>query len=228
MSADLVSVVVAAHDEEAFIAEALRSVLAQTHGAIELIVVDDGSTDATAALAAELGARVIRQPRRGQSAARNAGLAVANGAFWASFDADDVMPPDRLRRQVEHLESHPQDDAVVGLAEAFVSPGERRPAHYNPVWSDGPYAGHPGTMLARRRVLEVVGGYDERLRLGEDVDWLARAHEAGVRVGSVAEVCLRYRVHRGNTSSDTGANRRATLAALRASVHRRRGGTADA
>jgi len=190
-------------------------------------VVDDGSFDRTADIAAGLGVRVVRQPHRGQSAARNAGLAVARGDFWAIFDADDVMPPERLARQVAYLEEHPEAGMVLGLAEAFVSPGEPRPSHFNPVWDEGPYRGHWGTMLARRGVLDVVGTFDETLALGEDVEWMGRANDAGVCAGQVDQVCLRYRIHRGNTSSDTRANQLATLRVLRASVRRRREGTTD-
>ena len=80
----LVSVVVAAFDEEAFIAEALGSVLAQTYRDVEVIVVDDGSSDRTVEIAQELGARVLRQTHEGAAAARNAGLAVASGEYGRS------------------------------------------------------------------------------------------------------------------------------------------------
>jgi glycosyltransferase involved in cell wall biosynthesis len=227
VSGGLVSVVMPAFQEEAFIGEALGSVLAQTYRPVEVIVVDDGSSDRTADIAAGLGVRVVHQPHRGQSAARNAGLAVARGGLWAIFDADDVMPPDRLSHQVAYLEEHPEAGMVLGLTEAFVSPGEPRPPHFNPVWDDGPYRGHWGTMLARRAVLDVVGPFDEALALGEDVEWMGRATDAGVCAGHVEQVCLRYRIHRGNTSSDTRANQLATLKVLRASVRRRREVTAD-
>jgi glycosyltransferase involved in cell wall biosynthesis len=227
VSGALVSVVMPALDEEAFIAEALQSVLAQTYRPVEIIVVDDGSSDRTADIAVEHGVRVVRRPHGGQAAARNAGVAVARGAYWAIFDADDVMPPERLSRQVAYLEEHPELGIVLGLAEAFVSPGEPRPPHFNPIWDDGPYRGHWGTLLARRSVADLVGPFNEALALGEDVEWMGRANAAGVPVGYVDHVCLRYRIHRGNTSSDIGANRRATLSVLRASVRRRRAEPAD-
>lgn len=227
MSGALVSVVMPAFDEESFIAEALRSVLAQTYRPVEIIVVDDGSSDRTAEIATEHAVGVCRQPHGGPAAARNAGLAVARGAYWAIFDADDVMPPQRLSNQVAYLDEHPEAGMVLGLAEAFVTPGEPRPAHFNPVWDDGPYRGHWGTMLARRSVLDVVGPFNDALALGEDVEWMARANDAGVHAGQLDQVCLRYRIHRGQTSSDPRANRLATLRVLRASVHRRRQGAAD-
>jgi len=227
VSAGLVSVVIPAFDEEVFIAEALRSVLAQTYHPVEVIVVDDGSSDRTAEIAEAHGVSVLRQPHLGASAARNAGLVAARGEYWTVFDADDVMPPERLARQVAHLVEHPELGMVLGLTEAFVTPGEPRPAHFNPVWDDGPYRGHPGTTMARREVLGLVGPFDETLRLGEDIDWQTRAKDAGVSAGQVDRVCLRYRIHRANSSSDTHANLLATLGVLRTSVHRRQRRSAD-
>jgi glycosyltransferase involved in cell wall biosynthesis len=218
----LVSVVMAAFEEEAFIAEALASVLAQTYRPVEVIVVDDGSGDRTAAIAAGLGVRVLHRSHMGASSARNAGLAAAKGDFWTIFDADDVMPPERLSRQVAYLEEHPEAGMVLGLTEAFVSPGEQRPPHFNPIWDEGPFPACAGTMLARRGVLDVVGRYDETVQLAYDVEWLARAKDAGVVAGHVEHVCLRYRIHAANTSADAPAVHRAMLGLLRASVSRRR------
>jgi glycosyltransferase involved in cell wall biosynthesis len=227
VSGRLVSVVMPAFEEEAFISEALRSVLAQTYHPVEVIVVDDGSGDRTAEIAEAHDVRLLRRPHRGASAARNAGLAVAKGAYWTIFDADDVMPPDRLARQVEHLEQHQELGMVLGLTEAFVSPGEPRPPHYNPVWDDGPFPACAGTMLARREVFALVGPFDEELPLGEDVDWLARAKDAGVSAGQLDHVSLRYRIHRANSSANAPAVHMAMLGLLRTSVHRRRAASAD-
>ena len=222
MSGGLVSVVMAAFEEEAFIGEALESVLAQSYRPVEVIVVDDGSGDRTAEIAAAAGVRVLRQAHLGPAAARNAGLAVAEGEYWTIFDADDVMPPERLECQVAHLQRHPELGIVLGLTEAFVTPGEPRPVHFNPAWDNGPFPGHPGTTLARRQVLDRVGPFNEDLQLGEDADWQARAKDAGIRAGQIDDLCLRYRIHRRNTSSDIEANRLATLKVLRESVRRRR------
>jgi glycosyltransferase involved in cell wall biosynthesis len=211
-----------AFDEEAFIAEALRSVLAQTYRPVEVIVVDDGSGDRTAEIAQAHEVCLLRRPHLGASAARNAGLAVATGEYWTIFDADDVMPPERLARQVAHLEEHPELGMVLGLTEAFVTPGEPRPLHYNPVWDEGPFPACAGTMLARRAVLQVVGPFEESLALAYDVDWLARAKDAGVKAGQVDHVSLRYRIHRGNSSADAPAVNLAVLGLLRSSVQRRR------
>jgi glycosyltransferase involved in cell wall biosynthesis len=224
----LVSVVMPAFNEEGFIAEALESVLAQTYAPVEVVVVDDGSTDRTAEIARGCGVRVVRQAQRGSAAARNAGLAATRGEYWAIFDADDLMPAERIELQVEHLERDPEVGMVFGLTEAFVTPGQSRPAHWSPAWDDGPFPWHTTAMLARRVLLELVGHFDESRRFAEDMDWIARAKAAGVRSGHGDYLALRYRVHQGNSVADTGAVDREMLRVLRASARRQRAHRADA
>jgi glycosyltransferase involved in cell wall biosynthesis len=221
----LVSVVMTAFDEEAFIGDAVESVFAQTYRSFELIVVDDASTDRTAAIAAGFDeARVVRRSTRGGfAAARNTGLAEARGEFWTIFDADDVMPPERLALQVAFLRENPSLGMVLGLTEAFVTPGDRRPAHWNPAWDAGPFPACTGTMMARREAFELVGLYDEQLPVSADVEWLARAKDAGVRAGRIDAVCLHRRIHAGSASSDHAQIRAVLLRVLRESLHRRRG-----
>jgi GT2 family glycosyltransferase len=125
------------------------------------------------------------------------------------------------------LEQHQELGMVLGLTEAFVSPGEPRPPHYNPVWDDGPFPACAGTMLARREVFALVGPFDEALTLAYDVDWLARAKDAGVSAGQLDHVSLRYRIHRANSSANAPAVHMAMLGLLRTSVHRRRAASAD-
>ncbi len=220
----LVSVIVPAYQAEAFLGEALASALGQDCPEVEILVVDDGSTDRTAEIAAAHGVRVIRQRNGGPAAARNAGLALARGEFLTILDADDLWLPDRLSRQVAYLREHPDDGLVMGLTEVFVTPEEPRPAHYPRIAEAGPFPGHPSTMLMRREVFELVGPFDESLRLSEDLDWIARAGDAGVRFGRLDRTLLRYRIHAGNMSRNPHANELATLRVLRESVQRKRVG----
>ncbi len=218
----LVSVIVPAFEAAAFIDEALESALRQDHPSVEIVVVDDGSSDDTAPVASAHPVTVLRRANGGPAAARNSGLALARGEFVTILDADDVWPEDRLSRQVSHLVAHPEHGLVLGLTEVFLTPGQPRPAH-DPGFAPGErVAGHPATMLARREVFDRVGPFDEALRVSEDIDWLARAADAGVAAGRLEHTLLRYRIHAGNTSRLTAANNAATLAALRASVVRKR------
>lgn len=221
----LVSVIVPAYEAERFLAEALESALSQDHPDVEVVVVDDGSTDATAAIAETFPVTLLRREHRGPAAARNAGLGEARGAFVTVHDADDVWPSDRLSRQVAHLEAHPDLDLVLGLTEPFVTPGDAVPVHFPETPGGLPLPAVAGTMLARRRVFDAIGGWDEALPSSEDVDWLARAKDAGFRAATLDHVLLHYRIHAANTSRHTTANHAAMLRLLRDSVHRQREAT---
>ncbi|MFL5844129.1 MAG: glycosyltransferase family 2 protein [Solirubrobacteraceae bacterium] len=221
MTAGLVSVLVPAYEAERYLGAALKSALAQDHPAFEVIVIDDGSTDATAAIAKEHPVRLIELPaNRGPAAARNAGLAAARGEYVTVLDADDLWPGDRLSLQVGHLERHPEHDLVMGLTVAFVTPGEVRPAHFPAAHDGEPLQAHAGTMLCRRTLFDRIGPWDESFRHAEDVDWLSRAKDAGALAGEVDEVVLHYRIHAANISRDKTVNGAAMLRVLRDSVRR--------
>jgi glycosyltransferase involved in cell wall biosynthesis len=218
----LVSVLVPVRDEERYLDEALRSALAQHHPDVEVIVVDDGSSDASAAIARSYPVKLIEQSPRGQAAARNAALQASRGAYVTVLDGDDVWPADRLSRQVAHLEANPALDIVLGLTEPFCDPAAPRPANFPVVPGGRPLAGVAGTMLCRRRAFDAIGDWDEAIPHGEDIDWLARAKDAGLRAETIQHLVLRYRIHAGNTSRDTMANREWMLRLLRASVRRQK------
>ncbi|HEX4034419.1 MAG TPA: glycosyltransferase family A protein [Solirubrobacteraceae bacterium] len=222
MSAPLVSVIVPAYQAERFIEETLDSAANQDYPAVEVIVVDDGSTDRTAVFAAGRDVRVLQQPHRGPAAARNTGLAAAAGEFIAVLDADDLWPSDRLSLQVDFLERNRELGLVLGLTDVFLNPGEEPPAHWFGLTHGKPIAAVAGTMLVRREVFATVGTYDESLWKCEDIEWLARVKDAGIAAGALDRVVLRYRIHAANTSRDTEANKAVLLRVLRDSVRRQR------
>jgi glycosyltransferase involved in cell wall biosynthesis len=198
----LVSVVLPVCDGEAYLAEAIESVLAQDHRRLELIVVDDGSTDRSAAIAeryADDRVTLVRQANQGTGAARNAGLTAARGELIAHLDADDIWLESKLRLQVEAINADPCAGAARGLVEEFISPDlsevERRGLR-------DPRGPLPGlvlqAMLIRRPAHELVGGFDPAWQAGQDLDWLLRARERGVRFAHVAEVVVRRRLHAAN------------------------------
>jgi glycosyltransferase involved in cell wall biosynthesis len=200
----LVSVVIAAYQAEKFLAEAIESVLVQTYSPIELIVADDGSTDQTAAIAARYAdVEVLSLPHRGQSAARNSGLAAARGKLITFHDADDVMLPERIEVQFEHLESHDDIDVVVCAQELKVEEGAEMPFwHQENEDSMLIRAGrrergnvHTMTPLAHREIFDRIGGFDEAMPTGEDVDWLFRVKEAGIGIGILDRPLVIRRVH---------------------------------
>ena len=215
-----VSVIIPTYNGEKYLGEALASVEAQTYPGIEVIVVDDGSTDASAAIAESFaGATVIRQPNQGVSAARNRGIAEATGELLAFLDQDDLHHPEKTARQVEAL----QRDAEAGFAlchKRYLL--ESKP----PAWFRGPRDGTPvpgfvpSCWLVRRDTFDRVGTFDERFRTGGDSEWLARAKDLGVHYSMLEETLVTYRVHDDNASHDSTTMRRELLQLLRESVHR--------
>jgi glycosyltransferase involved in cell wall biosynthesis len=159
-----VSVVVPVRDGERFLLEAVQSVLAQTELDLELIVVDDGSTDTTRELLAGLTdprVRVLTQPPRGLTDALNAGCAEAAAPVIARMDADDVALPDRLERQLAFLDAHP-DVALLGGGIVLVDEQgrefDREPAPAAPSLAERNDLVH-GTVAMRTAALRDLGGY---------------------------------------------------------------------
>lgn len=207
-----VSVVMPAFNAEQHIDEALESVLGEPEVG-QVIVVDDGSTDSTAARAsAHEGVELVQQPNAGIAAARNAGIARATGEYLSFLDADDLWTRGRLRALIGLLESSAVD-AAFGYAMEFgtVVEGESpQPALV------------PGGMLIRTAEFRKVGAFNEELRLGEFVDWWARAQEAGLSHAVTADVVLLRRVHESNTGRLRAEARVDYARLLRAALARRR------
>ncbi len=230
----LVSVVIPAYEAERFIGEAIESVRAQTYAPVETIVVDDGSADGTAAVAAGYeGVAVISQDNAGPAAARNRGFAAARGELIAFHDADDAMAPDKLEVQAGHLLAHPGVGCVLAEQELLVEPGTELPFWVEgssvptimpprpPELADEPLV-HPMTMVVRRAAFELVGSFDESLRMAEDFDWMLRASEAGVEIARLPEVLLRRRVHPASLTQDAAGARAGHFLALKARIERHR------
>jgi glycosyltransferase involved in cell wall biosynthesis len=224
----LVSVVMPVLEGERFLPAALESVAEQSYEALEIVVVDDGSTDRSGAIARELGARVIRQDRAGVAAARNAGIAAARGELIAFLDADDLWASHKLSIQVDCLESHPETGYVLSQMQLFLEPNTARPPWFKEDWLREPQQGFLTTMLARRHVFDTVGGFDVSFQVGSDTDWLARAKDSGIEYRTLPDVLARYRIHHAGVSyGDRGGTARGLLRALRASVERQRSAAAS-
>jgi glycosyltransferase involved in cell wall biosynthesis len=221
-----VSVVIPAFDAAAYLGQAIESVLAQTLVPSEVIVVDDGSEDRTAAIAESVGEPVtcVRQARAGAAAARNRGVQLAAGEQLAFLDADDLWLADKLSLQVVALCEAPEVDLVFGHTEHFHSPELtssekariKRPSGRTPGIC-------PGAMLIRREAFDRVGGFATRLGIGEFVDWYARAMDSGLRTLVLPEAVMYRRLHPANTASGTPGSHSDYVRVLRTVLDRRRG-----
>lgn len=187
-----VSVVIPAFNAERYLGQALESVFAQTCAPLEVIVVDDGSTDATLEVAAQFAVRVLPQAHAGITASRNAGLQAAHGTWLTFLDADDLWLPTKLERQLEVLNRAPEVELVSCRVEQFGDGTgfERFPA-----------GDHIGCWLVARGSFDRLGLFPA-FDTGDWMMWLTRARARGLREARVDEVLYRRRLHAFNYGRD--------------------------
>ena len=210
LDAPRVSAVVTTYNYARFLPDALDSVLAQSHDNLEIVVVDDGSTDDTAAVAAryaDRGVRYVRRERGGAGRARNTGLELTSAPLVAFLDADDAWLPDRVEAGVAHLRRHPE--LALAAAHAFACDVELRPTAVVPAATRA--AGHmldellvdnvvlnPSSVLLRRSALEAAGGFSE-IPFGEDWDtWIEISKR--FPIGFIDRPLALVRRHEGSVS----------------------------
>ena len=212
-----ISVIIPTYNCASFLRESLDSVFAQTHAAHEVIVVDDGSTDATSEVLAAYHGRVtvLSAPHRGYAAARNLGLDRASGDWIAFHDADDIALPDRVAAPLEALRQDPTLEGIfcngarMDDDTRLVPPPLARDATERPLTAADVFAGFPiyfQGALMRRSVFAETGAFTTALQVHPDMEYgyrlLARHH-----VRFVDRVVFRYRWHGGNVTRDSLAGR---------------------
>ena len=228
MNETLVSCIIPAFNHEAYIREAIDSVLAQTRPVPEIVVVDDGSTDATASVVRSYGPRVryVWQENAGPAAARNRGLAEASGHLFAFLDADDLWLPERMERQLAPLEADPALSFTVCQLQNFWVPELEAEAQVRRQRREGQAAAGyvSGGLVARREAFERVGPFDPALGHGDSADWFLRARAAGLVGILVPQVLVLRRIHPGNRSrAQADASRDEFLHLLKRQIDARRG-----
>ncbi len=231
-SRPLVSVVMPAYNCARYISAAIESVLAQAYRPLEIIVVDDGSTDGTReAATAYPEVTYIAQANGGPAKARNAGIRRARGEYVALLDADDLWPAEKLAEQVVFLQAHPDVALLFGSARRFADDGWTEAPLFERYGLTKSYFGHDhlvvdatskllqgnfiptGTVIARRSTLLEVGLFDERFRLAEDWDfWLRIALRHPIAYSR--KLWKLKRVHASNLSNDTEAMVKAALSVM--------------
>ena len=211
---DLISVVIPAHNVARFVGRTLDSVLKQTHRALDVIVVDDGSTDNTADIVQDIvrrdpRVRLLRSDKLGVSAARNLAIAQAKAQLIAPVDADDIWHPDKLARQLAVMRAGPDR---LGLVYCWSRGIDDKDRVILPSWNDSAargdvlqdiiirgIAGNGSTPLIKRRFIEEVGGYDTMATLSED--WKFYTALAGVcEFDVVPQYLVGYRLHEDSAS----------------------------
>ena len=223
-TAPLISVIVPAYNAEKYLADALKSIIAQNYEPMEIIVVDDGSTDGTAEAATGFlpAIRYIYQENAGPAAARNRGLQAAQGEIFAFLDADDWWSSDKLRLQLPYLGGDSEFAIVIGsLQYVKLSETDAGGREYEPHLA--PWLGSSfGAALIKRWVFDRVGLIDPEMEQAEDIDWFLRAEEQGVPRKVLQDVVLFYRLHDNNVTHDRAKAKLYYLKALKRSMTRRR------
>lgn len=226
--APLVSVIVPVWNGADWLDETVQSVLAQEHRPLELLLVDDGSTDGSGAKAADWAQRrpevkLLQLAHGGVAKARNAGAEASSGGWISFLDQDDLWPVQALARHREHWRAHPETDGTMGRQHIFLQEGVPRPVWLKNEWllSDQP-GSTLGALVLRREVWERIGPFDASYSMGSDSDWLMRSREAGVHFAPLADVTLQRRIHEGNHSHDISTMRTDLIRALHLSLQRRK------
>jgi glycosyltransferase involved in cell wall biosynthesis len=206
--ADLVSILIPCHNAAPWLAETLESALAQTWAEKEIILVDDGSTDASLGIARRFearGVRVIAQANAGASAARNAAWRASRGAWLQFLDADDLLAPDKIRRQLELAAPAGEGMALAGTWHRFHEKPGDLPAVRQPLCADLPPVDwmvvkferhammHPAAWLTPRTLAEAAGPWDESLSLDDDGEFFSRVVLASRGVRCCPEAVSFYR-----------------------------------
>jgi glycosyltransferase involved in cell wall biosynthesis len=195
----LISVIIPVYNRERYLAEAIESVLAQTYPAIELIVVDDGSTDLSAEVARGYPIIYHFQPNGGISAARNAGIALATGKFLAFLDSDDIWVADKLSKQMAAFEADPTLEAVFGYAQQFYSPELDETFRQRIRCPEQPMVAHLATaMLIEKSAFLRIGLFDPQLNTTTDISWYIGAIEQQLRQVTLSDIVYYRRIHETN------------------------------
>jgi glycosyltransferase involved in cell wall biosynthesis len=229
MKHSLISCIIPVYNGEQFLREAIDSVLAQSYRPIEVIVVDDGSTDGTASVARSYGHKVkyLWQVNSGPAVARNLGISTAKGEYIAFLDADDLWHPEKLSFQMSRFRARPDLDLCLTHVEAFIT-GKLLEKRGNFLKGDlvvviAPYT--TCSSLVHRRVIDRIGQFNPDLRLGEDTDWFLRLSNSGAVIEIIPQVMVYARLHESNMKENRNVlSRDELLARVKKSIDERRTG----
>jgi glycosyltransferase involved in cell wall biosynthesis len=222
------SVVIPTYNRVGYLGEALSSVFLQTLQPYEVIVADDGSTDATESFVKETYPQVRycrSMYNQGISGARNMGLRLVRGTHVAFLDSDDLWAPDKLEKQLQVFQENVDVDAVVTYYEEFVTPEMGRKSNSCGQFdhTKTAHAGYcAGTLLVRREIFDRTGLFDESVRVGEFIEWFSRATDSGMRSLLLPHVLMKRRIHPGNTIGSVGASFRQYTQVIKGVLNRRR------
>lgn len=227
MNNNLISVIMPVFNTEKYVKEAIESVFSQNYKKIELICINDGSTDSSLSILESFGDKIILiniKDNCGASEARNKGIRVAKGKFLAFLDADDIWVNNKLEVQMNQFNINPNLDISFSYMKCFISPDlseEVKDKRYCPQVS---IPGHiPSTAVVKRTSFEKVGYLDTRFKNIEFIDWINKAKEIGLKIETVNDILVSRRIHDTNVGViDRDNSRSDYLKMIRESIDRKR------
>ena len=220
----LISVIIPVYNGKRFLNESIDSVLQQSYSPLELIIIDDGSTDGSAEIAQQYGSRVRYhfQENQGIGPARNAGVGLALGSYLAFHDADDLFTPDRLVLQMAAFAADPGLDAVFGHVEQFYSPElDEEFKHRFKFHTRVMPARMSSGMLIKKSAFSRVGLFDP-YQVGQSIGWYMRAQEKQLVTTMLKDVVFRRRIHINNHGITHREEQQQRLHVLKDALDRRR------
>ncbi len=215
-----ISVIVPVYNGEKYLAQTLESALIQTEVSIELVVVDDGSSDQSLEIAKAYTKIILSQTNQGPGAARNSGIAHAGAEFIAFLDQDDLWHPDKLVLQLESLKN--ADYAICKTIAQLESDAQAFGHLIRQGYLEGAAAFLPSALLVRKTVFQQVGLFNTSFISNSDVDWFARANFHQLRFAYPEQVLLTKRIHRQNQGHEAKLSTRELLWVLQLNLARRR------
>ena len=221
----LVSVIMPVYNGELYISDAIESVLKQKYEPVEIIIVDDGSTDSSAAVIERFSNAVqyFYQINNGTAAARNLGTRAAKGSYFAFLDQDDLWEKDKLELQVSAFRNDPKLDIAFGMVKQFHSPELDKSLKQSIQCPHYPMPGFlPSAMLVNREAFFKVGPFDSTWQIGEWANWYVRACELKLRIVMLPEVVALRRLHESNKGILQREYRAEYIRILKASLDRHR------
>ena len=199
----LVSVIIPVHNGGRYLRAALESVFAQTYRPLEVLVVDDGSTDGSGVIAQSFPeVHYIHQTNQGVATARNNAIAASRGEFFAFLDQDDLWTPEKLKLQIVYLLTHPEVGYTLTHQQFFLDPGATIPTWFRKELLAEAHTGWVlGTLVVRRTSFEKIGNFATGYSAASDGDWFFRAKAAEVPMAVIPELLLLKRIHGANESA---------------------------
>ena len=218
----LASIIIPAYNAERFLDATIQSALIQEYQPIEIIVVDDGSSDQTGSIAKKYDdVCYIYQENQGQAAAMNTGIKVSRGEFISFLDSDDLLLPEKLSKHIDFLSRHQEIDMIMSLAKNFKDPSFDSDRTLN-IKIDESEKQLFSTATIRKSVFEKVGVFDISHKNAKEIDWLFRAKENGIIIEKNKSIVLLRRLHDANMSYNIKAKSSDFMNVVRSSIARKK------